>query len=101
MHAVVKRPDNVSSTVLRKIATNARDDSAWVEDHTKVRACFRKLSRNPSQSTGLTQLTPPALFRWQVANGERVVVMEPDRGGFTRVQASNGTQGFIKSSYLR
>ena len=29
-----------------------------------------------------------------------MVVVEPDRGGFTRVQASNGTQGFIKSSYL-
>ena len=54
VHAVVKRPDNVRSTVLRKIATNARDDSAWVEDHTKVRAasanCHPPDTSHPAES---------------------------------------------------
>ena len=57
--AVVQRPDGVSDTVLRKMATNKRDESVWVDERTRV------------------------------ANGEQVVVVRPDQDGFTYVQASN------------
>jgi uncharacterized protein YgiM (DUF1202 family) len=36
-----------------------------------------------------------------VKSGERVTVMQGDVAGFSEVQASNGTRGYIQSEYLR
>ena len=69
--AVVARTDQVRSTTLRKVASRSRGAGVWVDDRTSVK------------------------------NGERVAVLRADAGGFSMVQASNGTSGYIQSEYLQ
>lgn len=73
-HAVVQRPESsrTTTTMLRKVATNERSESVFVDSRTVV------------------------------ANGERVAVVQPDGGeGFTLVEAADGVRGFVQTRYLR
>ena len=67
---VVSRPDSISTTMLRKVATNERDDTVWVPSRTSVK------------------------------NGEVVSILEEAREGFTKIRTSGYVEGYIRSAYL-
>ena len=67
---VVSRPDNITSTMLRKVASNAKDDTVWVPSRTSVKNC------------------------------EVVAILEEARDGFTKIRTSGYVEGYIRSAYL-
>ncbi len=67
---VVSRPDNISTTMLRKVASTKRDDTVWVPSRTLVK------------------------------NGAFVAILEEGREGFTKIRTSGDVDGYIRSEYL-
>lgn len=55
------------------------------------------LRKQPTSSREPSAFVPGS----QVRYNEAVRIVKPDRDGFTKVQASNGKRGYIKSEYLR